>query len=216
MHCFKKYASISFLLISLTVLSNLHAQGTEENKIDMSWFGQVDKTWGDKSLGDSKTIDIAHHGCALTSTAMVLKYYGVNTDPEKLNKWLLKNNGYDKGWDDQSGEYLGQVRMIWDKVASGHSEIGLFRRYDFTALPADLYLIRGYLDGGIPVIAEVLRPGAIPHFVVLTGYEGDDFLMEDPLDENSRYLSETYKISDSHGSGAARNIFGIRIFTPVD
>lgn len=211
-----KKSFISFLLLSLTAFSGLHAQGTEENKINLSWFGQLDKAWGEESLGDSKTLDIAHHGCALTSTAMVLKYYDIETDPEKLNKWLLKNSGYDKGWDDQSGEYLGKVRMIWDKVASGHSEIKLFRRYDFTALPADLYLIRGYLDGGIPVIAEVLRPGAIPHFVVLTGYKGDDFLMKDPLDENALYLSDTYKISDSHGSGAARNIFGIRIFTPVD
>lgn len=211
-----KYRFIAFLLLSLTVLSGLYAQGTEENKIQISWFGQLDKAWGEEPLGDSKTLDIAHHGCALTSTAMVLNYYGIKTDPEKLNKWLLKNNGYDKGWDDESGEYLGRVRMIWDKVASGHSEIELFRRYDFTALPADLYLIRGYLDGGIPVIAEVLRPGSIPHFVVLTGYEGDDFLMVDPLDENTHYLSDTYNISDIHGSGAERNIFGIRIFTPED
>lgn len=215
MPVFRKCNILTVLLISLTTLSGLHAQGTGAKEIDLPWFGQLEE-WGDEALGDSKSLDIARHGCALTATAMVLKYYGVKTDPRKLNKWLLKNNGYDKGWDDESGEYLGRVRMIWDKVASGHSEIALFRRYDFTALPADLYLIRGYLDGGIPVIAEVLRPGAIPHFVVLTDYEGDDFLIRDPLDEDIRYLSEGYKISDSHGSGAARNIFGIRIFTPVD
>ncbi|MDC7231881.1 MAG: C39 family peptidase [Spirochaetales bacterium] len=207
-------ALLSLLLFSL--LLPLAAQGREDNEISLPWFGQLEENWGSSSLGDSPVIDIAHGGCALVSTAMVLKHYGVKTDPLKLNKWLLKNGGFDKGWDDDTGEYLGLVRIIWDIVASGHSEIGVYRRYDFTALPADLYLIRGYLDGGIPVIAEVLRPGNIPHFVVLTGYEGDDFLIRDPLDETTRLLSESYRIADRHGSGAARNIFGVRIFVPAE
>lgn len=213
---FRKKDSILLILLLFSPFFGLSAQGGVSGEIEVPWFGQLDDAWGDEGLGDSRSISIADNGCALTSTAMVLNFYGVKTDPRKLNKWLLENNGYDRGWDDDSGEYLGKVRMIWDAVTSGHKEVSLFRRYDFTALPADLYLIRGYLDGGIPVIAEVLRPGGIPHFVVLTGYSGDDFLIRDPLDSTVRYLSEAYKISDSHGSGASRNIFGIRIFTPAD
>ena len=214
MYKFNKKPLLFLILIFSPFL--VSAQGNLSSEIQVPWFGQLDKAWGAENLGDSRTINIADNGCALTSTAMVLRFFDVNTDPKKLNKWLLIHNGYDEGWDDESGNYLGKVRMIWEVVASGHTEVSSFRRYDFTALPADLYLIRGYLDGGIPVIAEVLRPGGIPHFVVLTGYKGDDFLIRDPLDRNVQYLSEAYRISDSHGSGAARNIFGIRIFTPAD
>jgi ABC-type bacteriocin/lantibiotic exporter with double-glycine peptidase domain len=33
-------------------------------------------------------------GCAMTCTAMILKYYGVDTDPKQLNSWLNANKGY--------------------------------------------------------------------------------------------------------------------------
>ncbi|MDC7239373.1 MAG: C39 family peptidase, partial [Spirochaetales bacterium] len=202
------------LLLTLLFLAvTAGANGQSSREIAVPWFSQLEP-WGDKPLGDSDILDIARNGCALTACAMVLKYYGVDTDPVKLNEWLLKHGGFDKGYDDKSGEYLGLVRVIWDVIADGHRSIDFFRRYDFPHLPADLYLIRGYLDAGIPVIVEVLRPGNIQHFVVLTGYEGDDFLIRDPLNENTRLLSEGYNISDQWGSGAARNIFSVRIFVP--
>ena len=207
-------AAVTFICL-LFLAGAVDASGQNSEEIEVPWFSQL-SPWGEEALGDSTVIDIARNGCALTACAMVLKYYGVDTDPVKLNSWLLKHDGFDKGWDDESGEYLGRVRIIWDVIASGHGTVEFFRRYDFPHLPADLHLIRGYLNDGIPVIAEVLRPGGIQHFVVLTGYEGDEFLIRDPLDEGVRYLSDGYNISDKWGSGAARNIFGVRIFTPRD
>ena len=92
--------------------------------------------------------------------------------------------------------------------------IASYKRYDYQDREADTELIRSYLDRKIPLIAEVLRPGGIPHFVVIYGYEKDKFLIRDPLDENTRLLSDQYRISDSFGTGPGRNIFGLRIYEP--
>ncbi len=215
-------AALALLLI---LLAPLTAEGSRENgdggtgergkeEIDVPWYGQKER-WGDEYLGDSRTITLRTHGCALCCTAMVFRSYGIKTDPEKLNRSLLKQDAFEKGWDDDTGEYLGRVRLIWDKAASTAEEVEAFKRYNFSDAPADLDLIRTFLDKGVPVIAEVLRPGGIPHFVVIRGYRGDDFLIRDPLDKEKEVLSDGYSISDKYGSGAARNIFGIRVFIPA-
>ncbi len=184
---------------------------SDEIIIAVPWFSQIE-VWGELYLGDSSSIKLRTHGCALCCTAMVFNSYGIMTNPEKLNQTLLENNAFEKGWDDDSGDYLGKVRLIWDKAASAFDKVNSFKRHDFTNGPADLEIIRAYLDKGIPVIAEVLRPHGVPHFVVVRGYKGDDFLIRDPLNEKTDTLREGYNISDRYGSGAERNIFGIRVF----
>jgi hypothetical protein len=207
-------------------LFNLSAEGRNEEKrdgdrgtaeqteIQVPWFSQIEE-WGETYLGDSRSVKLRTHGCALCCTAMVFRSYGIRTNPQKLNRTLLKNDAFEKGWNDDTGEYLGRVRMIWYKAAGLYDEIAGFERYNFSDGPADLELIRSYLDRGIPVIAEVLRPRGIPHFVVIRGEHGEnDFLIRDPLNEETEVLSGGYDISDEHGSGAERNIFGIRVFLP--
>ena len=206
----RQYITASLLFLNLILL---YPEGVQETKLDVKWFGQTkDERWGDQNLGTSKTLTIHTHGCALTAAAMVLDYYGSNTNPSRLNKWLIKNNGFDDGWDDDSGEYLGKVRILWDSVVNGMKEISSYTRVDFKDRPADTDLIRSYLDRDIPVIAEVLRPKGIPHFVVIYGYRDEEFLIRDPLDKKTRLMSEMYNISDEYGRGPERNIFGIRIY----
>ena len=49
-----------------------------------------------------------------------------------------------------------------------------------------------------PIIVKVFINGVIPHWVLVVGKEGDDYLMRDPLDESksvkrlSEYESKTY------------------------
>ena len=56
------------------------------------YFSQCDSRWsGDRLGGDGPTI--CGMGCALTSAAMVAAYYGVDTDPERLND-AIGRGGY--------------------------------------------------------------------------------------------------------------------------
>ena len=193
--------------------AGLYPSGSADLELDVPWFGQTkEERWGREFLGTSQSLTIHTHGCALTTAAMVLKYYKVSTNPEKLNNWLIQNNGFDDGWDDDTGEYLGKVRILWNIPVEKMDQIGSYRRIDFSESPADTDLIRNLLKQGIPLIAEVRRPGWIPHFVVICGFKGEDFLIRDPLNRKTRFLSEQYNIDDEYGSGPERNIYGLRIY----
>src|SRR6202050_4074271 len=68
-------------------------------------FTQDDPRWTLELLGP--TFDtVGQAGCAVTSAAMVLSAYGVDTDPDRLNQYLTTHNGYtDDGW------------VYWEKAA---------------------------------------------------------------------------------------------------
>jgi len=81
-------------------------------------------------------------------------------------------------------------------------------------MPSDLVLIRYYQDHGTPVIAEVLLQGA-PPYIVLTGYQGNSFIMNDPEFPDKHDFGAVYRISDKCGSGPSRNIYGISVLYPA-
>src|SRR5690349_20412751 len=61
-------------------------------------FRQNDPKWGADHLGATSNT-IGGQGCALTSAAMVLASYGIDTDPQRLNRYVSENGGYDsRGW----------------------------------------------------------------------------------------------------------------------
>src|SRR3954469_18031756 len=68
-------------------------------------FRQGDAQWRADLLGPTPAT-IGAEGCALSSAAMVLSYYGVDTDPHRLNEFLIGNGGYTpEGW------------IYWEKAA---------------------------------------------------------------------------------------------------
>jgi len=52
--------------------------------LDVPFFSQRDPAWSDKKL-DHSPYSIGEYGCALTSAAMVSKYFRYDTDPDRLN-----------------------------------------------------------------------------------------------------------------------------------
>lgn len=150
------------------------------------YFSQCDSAWGSKILGTCSEYTICEQGCAISSVAMVFKYFGISTDPGKINEWLKANGGYFSGclinW--ATAANLAPDKLTW--VARVDKEDWSRLRYE--------------LDNGYPVIIEVPFSYG-QHFVVATGYSGDTVFINDPY-----YTSRT--TLDSYGN----HFEGLRIY----
>jgi Peptidase_C39 like family len=127
-------------------------------------FRQGDPRWHADLLG-STADDLGAVGCALTSAAMVLKWYGVDTDPQRLNDYLTKHKGYE-----------GNGYIIWERAAKV-SNGGVKKAYE--DLPS-YWRIDSQLMKGNPVIVRIHLAGGSMHFVVIAGKRGFDYLILDP------------------------------------
>jgi len=125
---------------------------------------QGDDAWRSDLLGATDGT-LGAQGCAVTSVAMVFKYYGIDTDPQRLNWFLDADDGYTpQGW------------LYWDRAA----EIAPDRvKHIYEDLPS-YYLIDTNLTRGNPVIVRLRFKNGITHFVVIAGKEGWDYLIRDP------------------------------------
>jgi hypothetical protein len=163
-----------------------------DSSISIAVMGQQDPAWASAPLGSSPTETIGSAGCAITAVTMMLRYYGVDTDPGIFNAWLTANGGY--AFSDQ---------LIWDAVtryAGG--------RLAFSGWTGpDMNIIRGELDAGRPLVAEV-RLGANQHFVLVTGYTQDGgVVINDP------WFTDSVKFSDRY---ANPGVLSIRTFMPTE
>ncbi len=171
-----------------------------------------DAPWADEKLGSGSTVTIRTHGCALTAVSMVISHFeGESLNPSRMNHWLKGNNGFED--DPDRNTRLGKVVMNWPAITR-YGNGYVYTRFNWRAVPADLVLVRYYLDRSIPVIGEVLYRGA-PHYVVLTGYDENGFIMHDPEFPEEHRFGKVYNISDRYGSGPGRNLYGIRVLYPV-
>jgi hypothetical protein len=113
--------------------------------------------WTDGTLGAE--------GCAVASAAMVLRFYGIPTDPQQLNWHLSAHGGYtDEGW------------IYWERAA----DLAPDRVRHVYEDAASFFLIDWNLLRGNPVIVRLRYPGGVTHFVVIAGKDGFDYLVRDP------------------------------------
>jgi len=140
---------------------------------------QCDERWGQAGLGTCAGSTICSHGCAITATAMVFQYLGTPIDPGTLNAWLVDNGGYALG-----------CLIYWATAANINPNITYVG-----SMEQDWERLKSELDAGYPVIVEVDTYGM--HFVVVTGYEGDTFFINDPA-----YASRT--TLDAYGNSFVR------------
>jgi len=133
-------------------------------EIPVPVFSQDDPRWTLTPLGPTADT-IGSAGCALTSAAMVLASYGVDTDPLRLNQYLNANNGYtERGW------------VYWEKAAA-LSGGWVEKAYEDDPSYA---LIDQNLLAGNPVIVRLTLRNGTTHFVVIVGKDGWDYLTRDP------------------------------------
>ena len=125
---------------------------------------QGDDKWADDHLGTSPRT-MAQVGCAVTSAAMIMKFYGLDTDPGRLNTFLLANGGYDENndlrWEGPAALAPTRVKHVYEDLPSYH-------------------LIDSNLADGNPVIVRLNLPSGWTHFVVVMGKQGFDYLIRDP------------------------------------
>jgi hypothetical protein len=127
-------------------------------------FRQAAEQWRNDRLGWSRGT-LGAEGCAIASTAMVLKSYGIDTDPQRLNWYLSANGGYtDQGW------------LYWERAA----DLAPDRVRHVYEDDASYFLIDWNLLRGNPVIVRLRLSSGITHFVVIAGKQDFDYLIRDP------------------------------------
>ena len=128
-------------------------------------FTQDDPRWTFELLGPTYQT-VGQSGCAITSAAMVLAAYGVDTDPQRLNQYLTTHGGYtENGW------------VYWEKAAEIAPAGQVEKAYE--DLPSYALIDRNLLKGN-PVIIRFTLQNGTTHFVVVVGKQGWDYLIQDP------------------------------------
>jgi len=77
--------------------SQLRPTLVAEQPSSVPCFQQCDARWGGQQLGTCANTTLCSSGCAVTAVAMIFRYFGVDTDPGRLNAWLTSNGGYEQG-----------------------------------------------------------------------------------------------------------------------
>ena len=149
--------------------------------LPVPYFNQCDSRWSSDQLGgDGPTI--CSQGCALTSAAMVMAYYGVDTDPQRLND-AIGRDGYDATY-----------RIYWSAVRNTcHDETNQIE-YSPGTVGFDTTVLNNHLDAGHPVIVYVYCPGYGGyyggHFVVVTGRSDGTYYINDPASSTRSTLDD--------------------------
>ena len=149
-------------------------------KLDIAPLSQVDDRWRYEKLGTSNST-IGGYGCLITSVSMMLKYFGFDTDPSRLNKLLIANGGYHEG-----------NLFVWNSLKVFYPPVTFGYRYDYAALDK----IDEQLAAGRPAIIQVdfvPSTSAIDeHWVLVVGKQGSDYIINDPRDGKQHKFSEIY------------------------
>jgi hypothetical protein len=93
--------------IALSAMLGAPIVAAADNSIAIPAMSQQDGMWASAPLGSSPTETIGAAGCAITAVTMMLRHYGIDTDPGSFNAWLTGNGGY--AFDDQ---------LVWGAVTT--------------------------------------------------------------------------------------------------
>lgn len=143
------------------------------------FYSQNDPRWDKETIGGSSE-KIANVGCTLCSVAMAITGLGSEMTPKELNAALKEHGGYtDEGW------------LIWDAVSDANPAVTVS-----VASQMDHPLLDGALRDGAYPIVKFWLPSGVPHWVVIIGKEGQEYLVLDPLQDASAVplSSRTQKI----------------------
>ena len=138
---------------------------------ELKRFSQQDPQWKSKLLGFDNECTVGNYGCLLTCMTMVASTYGFTDTPDSLNDKMKSIGGF-------QGAFV--MPYLIGKALTGM----VYRNYlECQNQPAPLAEIDAYLSQGKPVIVEVdysPKDGVQNHWIVLSGKQGDDYIIQDP------------------------------------
>ncbi len=145
---------------------------------------QNDPRWKDDKMGGSQET-LGEAGCFVACVSMALAHHGIDLTPKRLNELLKTNDGYTKqGW------------VRWYTVSKiTNQQI----RFYAPSQPSSA-VIDAALKSGAPILAKILLYNVMPHWVLIVGKEGQDYLVKDPLgdgkslDKLSKFKNKIYAI----------------------
>lgn len=163
------------------------AEKPSENLASTSWyFSQNDPRWKNKTIGFSNS-SIDDYGCAISSVAMIFKYYGINIDPGRLAKQPIYY--YDLIVWPKQWRFLDMVESPW-RVSGGLTK-------------SNWNTIDRQIASGHPVIVFIRATGkGAGHYVVIHSKDKKGYIVHDPVRWNGQsganiYLSTTRKYIES-------------------
>jgi hypothetical protein len=126
---------------------------------------QTDPAWGNDTVGGSGE-SLSRVGCTVCCVSMAFSQLGKPTDPKTLNSDLKQKNGF-----------TSQGLLKWNvaELASKNTIV-----FDLPNKPSHV-AIDTAIQAGHPVIAKVLLRELVPHWVLIVGKEGDEYLVKNPL-----------------------------------
>jgi len=139
---------------------------------DVEYYLQGDSKWGDVRLGNSDST-LAQQGCTISDVAMVLDYFGYETDPGALNEELTQNEAY------AEGGYL-----LWFKLEEMYSV-----EYEFKRVFSSGTIEKDLENGDLPILRVKFGENGYEHWVLIVGADGNDFLIMDPLNKDRTLTS---------------------------
>jgi len=150
---------------------------------------------------------------------MVLRHFGVDTDPGRLNAWLSANGGYTRNGD-----------ILWDKpedYPGAAVEFAADRMWDSWNISKDndhWSDLKALLDEGYGVIVKVdgnrTTPALEGHWVVVTGFKGGsiteplNYTVYDPWDDPSGLTYQTKTLGNFYDATYDNTFFAIRAYRP--
>lgn len=147
------------------------APGPPQVQLDVPAYFQADPRWAEKTIGSTKKT-MGAIGCTTTCMAMSKSYL---TQTEVLPDAMA-----DLLWYDTNGEMGWPATYTWVADETNYLE-----------------MVFGQLHEGIPVLIGAERHNGSPHWVLITGYQGDarefvpaDFIINDPLTSQRTTLEQ--------------------------
>jgi hypothetical protein len=186
---------------SLIVLAERHVSTL--SPVAVPAYSQRDLRWAGLQLGTGPST-IGQAGCLIVAVAAGLRGFGVDTDPARLNAWLIEHGGYSQG-----------DLFIWQSIEPFGVHLQSYVACPLTAAP--MAQIRQALASGYLVIAEVdAQPGASiqQHWVRLLSVtaDGRDAEIMDPWQLPGAELCRLAEHYLAQGWDVARAVMAVGIY----